>query len=84
MALAISRTYMKGAEFVARQAWLPFVDAAGIVLQVLEPIKKAGWDWFKEWKKSFVTPKAKKTVNKGMELVDLICGLPWASQPRLI
>lgn len=79
-----SRAYMKGAEFVARQAWLPFVDAVGIVLQVLEPAKAEAWAWFKKWKKAFVTPKANKPVNKGMELIDLIYGLPWASQPRLI
>lgn len=80
----ISRAYMKGAEFVARQAWLPFVDAVGIVLQVLEPVKKAGWNWFKKWRKTFRTPVTTQTVNKGMELIDLVYGLPWASQPRLI
>lgn len=50
-----SRAYMKGAEFKARQSWLPFVDAVGIVLEVLEPVKAAAWTWFKEWKKGFVT-----------------------------
>lgn len=44
---------MKGAEFKARQGWLPFVDAAGIVLEVLEPVKAAAWDWFKAWRKAF-------------------------------
>lgn len=79
-----SRVYMKSAEFVARQAWLPFVDAVGIVLQVLEPVKSDAWQWFKGWKKAFRTTPAKPAVNKGMELVDLIYGLPWANQPRLI
>lgn len=53
--MKLSRTYMKGTEFKSRQSWLPFVDAVGIVLQVLEPVKAAGWDWFKAWKKAFVT-----------------------------
>lgn len=79
-----SRAYMKGVEFVARQAWLPFVDAVGIVLQVLEPVKAAAWDWFRKWKKTFRTPMAIETPNKGLELLDLLNGLPWASQPRLI
>lgn len=50
-----SRAYMKGAEFKARQGWLPFVDAVGIVLEVLEPMKAAAWAWFKKWKKGFRT-----------------------------
>lgn len=50
-----SHAYMKGAEFKARQGWLPFVDAVGIVLQQLEPIKAAAWDWYKKWKKAFRT-----------------------------
>lgn len=36
-----SRAYMKGAEFKANQSWLPFVNAVGIVLKVLEPFKAA-------------------------------------------
>ncbi len=47
-----SRAYMKGAEFIARQGWLPFVDAVGMVLQVLEPVKAKAWQWFREWKKA--------------------------------
>lgn len=78
-----SRAYMKGAEFKARQGWLPFVDAVGIVLRELEPVKAAAWAWFKKWKNE--GHKAmKKAPNKGLELVDLIYSLPWASQPRLI
>jgi len=79
-----SRAYMKGTEFKARQGWLPFVDAIGIALQVLEPVKAAAWDWFKKWKKDFVLAKTKKPVNKGMELTDLFNGLAWANQPRLV
>jgi hypothetical protein len=82
--MKLSHEYMKGAEFKARQGWLPFVDAAGIMLEVLEPIKATAWEWFKQWKKAFRTPKAKQPVNKGLELLDLVYGLPWASQPRLI
>lgn len=78
-----SRAYMKGAEFVARQAWLPFVDAAGVVLQVLEPVKAAAWDWFRQWKKTFRTSIAIE-INKGLELIDLFNGLPWANQQRLV
>lgn len=80
----ISRVYMKGAEFKARQGWLPFVDATGIVLQVLEPVKEAAWEWFDSWKQMLHGKKQKAPVNKGLELLDLIYGLQWASQPRLI
>lgn len=53
--MKLSRNYMKKAEFKARQLWLPFVDAVGIALEVIEPAMTAARDWFKEWKKSFVT-----------------------------
>lgn len=46
-----SKTYMKGAEFKERQFWLPFTDAVGIALQVMEPIKESAAKWFKAWKK---------------------------------
>ena len=49
--------YMKGAEFKARQAWLPFVDAAGVVLRVLEEVKESAADWFKAWVKGFRTAR---------------------------
>lgn len=51
----MKRAYMKRAEFKARQGWLPFVDAVGIVLRELEPVKAAAWAWFREWKKDFVS-----------------------------
>ncbi|GEM_PF-2504749 len=57
--MKLSRNYMKGTEFKSRQAWLPFVDAVGIVLELLEPLKEKAWDWFKAWKKTFVTKPAK-------------------------
>ena len=50
---------MKNEEFKARQLWLPFVDAIGIVLQVLEPVKATAWEWFKSWKKAFHGKTAK-------------------------
>lgn len=42
-----SKTYMKSAEFKARQFWLPFTDAVGIALQVMEPVKESAEKWFK-------------------------------------
>lgn len=48
-----SKTYMKSAEFKARQLWLPFEDAVGIALQIMEPIKESAAKWFKAWKKHF-------------------------------
>lgn len=65
-----SRAYMKAAEFKARQGWLPFVDAVGIVLQVLEPVKAAAWAWFKEWKKDFRSkvPAATELSVRQLEL----------------
>lgn len=62
--MKLSRAYMKGAEFVARQAYLPFVDAVGIVLQVLEPAKREAWNWFKKWQKAFRS-KNSSTKNIG-------------------
>lgn len=70
--MKFSRTYMKGSEFKSRQAWLPFVDAVGIVLQVLEPVKAAAWDWFKTWKKGFVTKCVK--AEEQFQL-DIFCKL---------
>ena len=35
--------YMQSAEFKARQLWLPFSDAVGIVLQILEERKQKAW-----------------------------------------
>lgn len=51
-----SRAYMKGAEFKARQGWLPFVDAVGIVLEVLEPVKATAWGWYRKWVREFRSP----------------------------
>lgn len=53
----ISRKFIKGTEFKARQLWLDFCDVAGTVLEVLEPVKAAAWSWFEEWRKAFVTPQ---------------------------
>lgn len=65
-----SRSYMKGAEFKARQGWLPFVDAVGIMLEVLEPVKAAAWTWFKQWKKGIIT-KAPVTVGHSVRQLEL-------------
>lgn len=46
-----SKTYMKGTEFKERQLWLPFTDAVGIALQVMEEVKEKAATWFKTWKK---------------------------------
>lgn len=45
-----SKTYMRNAEFKTRQLWLPFADAVGIALQVMEQVKADAWAWFKGWK----------------------------------
>lgn len=50
----ISRKFIKGAEFKARQLWLDFADVAGTVLEALEPVKAAAWAWFKKWRREFV------------------------------
>lgn len=50
--------YMKNTEFKARQLWLPFVDAAGIALQVMADVKESAWAWFKAWKKRPPRPRA--------------------------
>lgn len=59
--MKMSRSYMRNAEFKARQLWLAFEDAVAIVLEVLEPVKEAAWNWFKEWRKNFRTPRVKIT-----------------------
>lgn len=66
--MKISRAYMKGTEFVERQAWLPFVDATGVVLQVLEPVKAEAWAWFRKWKKTFRSKVIHKTVRRPQQL----------------
>ncbi len=58
-----NRNYMKGEEFKARQLWLPFIDAVGIVLQALEPVKQSAWKWFKDWKKKFHGKEATSKIT---------------------
>jgi len=60
---------MRNAEFKARQAWLAFEDAVGIALEVIEPAMTAARDWFKEWKKGFVTktPAAAKPQQQFLD-----------------
>jgi hypothetical protein len=57
--------YMKGTEFKARQAWLGFVDAVGIALQIMADVKEKSADWFKTWVKDFRTPR---TIEKQQQL----------------
>lgn len=52
--------YMKSTEFKARQAWLDFVDAVGIVLEIMAEVKEETADWFKAWVKDFRTQRAIK------------------------
>jgi hypothetical protein len=59
---------MKGAEFKARQSWLPFVDAVGMALQVLEPVKAKAWEWFKQWKKMRYWPAAPEVKVEQLNL----------------
>lgn len=58
-----SKTYMKGAEFKERQLWLPFNDAVGIALQVMEAVKESAAVWFKAWKKGFCSKRVKTQTN---------------------
>ena len=44
-----NKTYMKRAEFKARQLWLPFSDAVGIVLEIMEECIVSARQWFKRW-----------------------------------
>ena len=69
--MKFSRAYMKNAEFKARQAWLAFEDAVGIVLEILEPVKEAAWAWFREWKKAFVTKAPQIKSYSQLNLFDM-------------
>lgn len=60
-----SKTYMKSAEFKARQLWLGFTDAVGIVLEIMANTKEKTADWFKAWVKEFRTPY---TIKKQEQL----------------
>ena len=61
-----SKTYMKGSEFKERQYWLPFTDAVGIALQVMEAVKESATVWFKAWKKGFCS-KPVKTIRTAFQ-----------------
>lgn len=60
-----SKTYMRNAEFKARQLWLGFTDAVGIALQVMADVKESAADWFKAWVKGF---KTARTIKKPVQL----------------
>jgi hypothetical protein len=49
---------MRTNEFKERQAWLPFMDAVGIALEVMSETLFKFRKWFKGWK-----PKAVKIVS---------------------
>lgn len=72
-----NKTYMLTKEFKNRQFWLPFKDAVGIVLELLEDSKKKTADWFKEWVKNFRKPKK----NKKQEQLNLNF-LQWIFQSK--
>lgn len=59
-----SKTYMKSTEFKARQLWLDFTDAVGMVLQVMADVKEQAADWFKAWVKGFRTARTVKKQNQ--------------------
>lgn len=55
-----NKRYMRNAEFKARQIWLEFTDAVGIVLEIMSDIKEDAANWYKAWVKEFRTPKTFK------------------------
>lgn len=59
--------YMKGPEFKARQAWLGFVDAVGVALQVMADVKEQTADWFKTWIKDFRTQQAQRKETQQLK-----------------
>lgn len=60
-----SKTYMRNAEFKARQLWLDFTDAVGITLQIMADVKESAADWFKTWAKGFRTAR---TIKQPVQL----------------
>lgn len=63
---------MAGEEFRARQLWLPFTDAVGIVLEIMAGAKSRAWQWFKGWKPR----KAKKEWPSDAKQLALDLALP--------
>lgn len=57
-----SKVYMKSDEFKALQLWLPFADAVGIALQMMEEVKERAWAWFKAWAKRPPQPRAENST----------------------
>ncbi len=72
--------YMKSAEFKARQAWLDFVDAVGIALQIMAEVQENSAAWLKKWVKNFRMPAAKRVapVQEALDLVICTDILKWA------
>lgn len=60
-----NKRYMRNTEFTAKQLWLKFTDAVGIVLREMAETKKATTDWLKKfikdcrtgWKKNNIAPR---------------------------
>lgn len=50
-----SRAYQRGTEFKERQQWLDFQDAVGSALEAIAPAMDKMRDWFKAWKRGFMT-----------------------------
>lgn len=53
----LSRRYLGGAEFDARQAWLDFQDAAGTALQAIYNAVMESRRKFKAWQRAFLMPE---------------------------
>lgn len=71
--------YMKSAEFKAKQLWLGFTDAVGIVLQVMADVKESAANWFKAWAKGFRTAHTiKKPVQLTIHFLQQRSILEWA------
>lgn len=72
--------YMKSAEFKARQAWLDFVDAVGVALQIMAEVKENSAAWLKKWVKSFRMPTARRVapVQEALDLVIVKDIMEWA------
>ena len=54
-----TRSYMKQAEFAARQTWLNFGDAVGTALEAIAPAMTEARKWFKNFIKAFKTAAPK-------------------------
>ncbi len=65
----LNRSYMKKAEFAARQAWLDFADATGTALEVIAPAMTEARKWLKNFIKA-LKMKSPKIESKQLNLFD--------------